>query len=446
MRTEKVPFRASVGTVATPTARYIVPLGAQEYRTDSLAASGQVYSVRRIFVARSSAASFVGVAYAFVVAMMGTTMPTPLYALYEVEFGFSVFVVTLVFAAYAVGVLAALLAFGRWSDSLGRRPMLLAAIGFGLISAVVFVTAGSLTALVIGRVLSGLSAGIFVGTATVTLIELVPDKWRDRAPAIATAANIGGLGLGPLVAGLLAEYLPQPLRLTFFVDIGLLAVAALAVFLAPETVRVAAGARPQMQRLSVPADVRGAFLRASIGGFAGFAVLGLFTAVSPGFIAGVLQIDNHAVTGVVVFAVFAASATAQILLGRADPTSAQRWGCFVLTVGLVVLALSLLLTSLPVLVIAALLCGVGQGVTFSNGMAAIAAGLPPERRAEVTSTFFVVLYVAISLPVIGAGAAANEWGLVTAGLVFSALVAALAAVAFVLLTLDGRKARESHYA
>ncbi|MGB2719142.1 MAG: MFS transporter [Rhodococcus sp. (in: high G+C Gram-positive bacteria)] len=164
---------------------------------------------------RSRAAAFVGVAYAFVVAMMGTTMPTPLYALYEIEFGFSVFVVTLVFAAYAVGVLGALLAFGRWSDSLGRRPMLLAAIGFGLISAAVFVTADSLTALVIGRVLSGLSAGIFVGTATVTLIELVPDAWRDRAPAIATAANIGGLGLGPLVAGLLAEYLPHPLRLTW---------------------------------------------------------------------------------------------------------------------------------------------------------------------------------------------------------------------------------------
>lgn len=395
---------------------------------------------------RSRAAAFVGVAYAFVVAMMGTTMPTPLYALYEIEFGFSVFVVTLVFAAYAVGVLGALLAFGRWSDSLGRRPMLLAAIVFGLVSAVVFVTADSLTALVIGRVLSGLSAGIFVGTATVTLIELVPDAWRDRAPAIATAANIGGLGLGPLVAGLLAEYFPHPLRLTFFVDIALLAVAAVAVFLAPETVRVARGARPHMQRLSVPADVRGTFLRASIGGFAGFAVLGLFTAVSPGFIAGVLQIDNHAVTGAVVFVVFAASATAQIVLRRTDPTSAQRWGCVVLTVGLVVLALSLLLTSLPVLLIAALLCGIGQGVTFSNGMAAIAAGLPPERRAEVTSTFFVVLYVAISVPVIGAGAAANAWGLVTAGLVFSALIAVLATVAFVLLTLDGRKARASHYA
>lgn len=441
MRTEGVLGRASIDTIAVPTARYIVPRPAQDHRTASLAAPGPIDNIRRIVVTRSRAAAFVGVTYAFVVAMMGTTMPTPLYALYEIEFGFSVFVVTLVFAAYAVGVLGALLAFGRWSDSLGRRPMLLAAIVFGLVSAVVFVTADSLTALVIGRVLSGLSAGIFVGTATVTLIELVPDEWRDRAPAIATAANIGGLGLGPLIAGLLAEYLPQPLRLTFVVDIVLLVVAAVAVFLAPETVRVARGARPHMQRLSVPADVRGTFLRASIGGFAGFAVLGLFTAVSPGFIAGVLQIDNHAATGAVVFAVFASSATAQITVRRADPTSAQRWGCFVLMLGLMCLAASLLLTSLVVLIAAAVLCGVGQGVTFSNGMSAIDAELPPQRRAEVTSTFFVVLYVAISVPVIGAGAAASEWGLVTAGVLFSAVIAVLAGVAFVLLTLDGRKSR-----
>ncbi|CCQ13917.1 Major facilitator superfamily MFS_1 [Rhodococcus sp. AW25M09] len=393
---------------------------------------------------RSGAASFLGVAFAFVVAMMGTTMPTPLYALYEVEFGFSVFVVTLVFAAYAAGVLGALVVLGRWSDSLGRRPMLLSAIVFGLVSAVVFVFADSLAELVIGRVLSGISAGIFVGTATVTLIELVPQAWRDRAPAIATAANIGGLGLGPLVAGLLVEYLPDPLRLTFWVDIALLLVAGVAVFLAPETVRVAHGARPHMQRLSVPPEVRGTFLRAAVGGFAGFAVLGLFTAVSPGFVAGVLQIDNHAATGAVVFAVFAASATAQIAMRKADPAAAQRWGCLVLTVGLVVLASSLLLTSLPVLVVAALLCGVGQGVIFSNGMSTISAQLPAERRAEVTSTFFVVLYVAISVPVIGAGAAASAWGLVTAGVVFSVLIAVLAAVGFVLLTVDGRKRRVSN--
>ncbi|MGA9873752.1 MAG: MFS transporter [Rhodococcus sp. (in: high G+C Gram-positive bacteria)] len=381
----------------------------------------------------SRAMAFVAITYAFAVAMLGTTMPTPIYSLYQDEFGFSVLVITVIFAAYAVGVLFALLAFGRWSDSLGRRPLLLAGVALGIASALVFISAESLTALLFGRVLSGLSAGVFVGTATVTLVELVPDRWRSRAPAVATAANIGGLGLGPLIAGLLVEYLPQPLRLTFAVDIAALLLAGVLVWLAPEPVAVERGARPRMQRLSIPAPIRGTFVRAAIGGFAGFAVLGLFTGISSGFMTQVLGIENHAVTGVVVFLIFASSAVAQIAFRRLDTTFAMRAGCVVLLLGVGALCLSLLTASLPLLVLAAIVCGIGQGVTFSKGMGSVTAELPADRRAEVTSTFFVVLYVAISVPVIGAGAAAQAWGLVTAGVVFSAAVAALASVSLVLL-------------
>ncbi len=380
--------------------------------------------------------AFVVLTYAFAVVMLGTTMPTPVYSLYQDEFGFSVLVITVIFAAYALGVLVALLAFGRWSDSLGRRPMLLAGIAFGIASATVFITAGSLTALLVGRVLSGLSAGIFVGTATVTLVEMVPDKWRSRAPAIATAANIGGLGLGPLLAGVLVQYLPRPLDLTFAVDIVLLAGAAVAVFFVPEPVDVARGARPHMQRLSVPAPIRGTFIRAAISGFAGFAVLGLFTGVSPGFMTQVLGIDNHAVTGVVVFVVFASSAAAQIGLRGLGDAFALRAGCTLLIGGVAALGASLVVESLALLVVAAIVCGIGQGITFSKGMASVTAKLPADRRAEVTSTFFVVLYIAISVPVIGAGAAARTFGLVTAGVAFSIAVAALAVAALVSISTD----------
>ncbi|MDJ0392294.1 MFS transporter [Rhodococcus sp. G-MC3] len=382
--------------------------------------------------------AFVAITYSFAIVMMGTTMPTPVYSLYQAKFGFSVLLVTVIYAVYAIGVLTALLAFGRWSDSLGRRPMLLAGIAFGIASAVVFISADSVTMLLIGRVLSGLSAGIFVGTATVTLVEMVPEKWRPQAPAIATAANIGGLGLGPLVAGLLVQYLPQPLHLTFAVDIALLFLAAVVVVLAPETVAVAKGARPHMQRLSLPAPIRGTFLRAATGGFAGFAVLGLFTAVSPGFMSGVLGIDNHAVDGAVVSVMFASSAVAQIALRGLGASFAMRAGCAVLVVGVALLGSALLAASFAVLVASAIVCGIGQGITFSKGIASVTAELPADRRAEVTSTFFVVLYIAISVPVIGAGEAASAWGLVTAGVVFSAAVAALALIALVLLAIESR--------
>lgn len=388
---------------------------------------------------RSPALVFVGIAYTFVVVMMGTTMPAPEYALYEAKFAFSVFVVTIIFAMYAVGVLGALLAFGRWSDTLGRRPLLLAGIAAGIASGVVFVFADSLTALLIGRVLSGISAGIFVGTATVTLIELAPTKWQGRAPSVATAANIGGLGLGPLLAGVLVQYLPDPLQLIYIVHVVLLLGAGLVVVFAPETVAVSPGARPSLKWLSVPPPVRGDFVRASVAGFAGFTVMGLFSAISPGFVSGVLDIGNHAVTGAVVFVVFASSAVAQIALGGQKYLTAQRAGCVVLAVGVAVLALSLLASSLPILILAAIVCGTGQGIIFRNGMASITRELPQHGRADVTSAFFVVVYVAISLPVIGAGAVAAQWGLITAGVVFSCLVGILAAAAFVLLTVESRR-------
>lgn len=389
----------------------------------------------------SSAIAFVGIAYAFVVVMMGTTLPSPEYALYEAEFDFSVFVITIVFAAYAVGVLGALLAFGRSSDAVGRRPMLLTAIAFGIVSAAVFVFADSLAMLLIGRVLSGISAGIFVGTATVTLLEMAPAKWQSRSPAVATAVNIGGLGIGPLLAGLLVQYLPDQLQLPYIVHAALLVAAAIAVACARETVDVVPGARPHLQWLSVPTAVRGAFVRASVAGFAGFSVMGLFSAISPGFVGGVLDIDNHAVTGAVVFVVFGSSAFAQIVLPGSNHLVAQRAGCLVLISGVVVLVLSLWASSLALLIAAAVVCGVGQGIIFSNGIASITSEVPQHNRADVTSAFFVVVYVAISVPVIGAGAVAARWGLITAGMVFSAVVGVLAAAAFVLLSVEARHLR-----
>lgn len=157
-------------------------------------------------------AAFVGVAGAFVVAMLGTQLPTPLYGLYREKFGFSSVVVTVIFAVYAAGVIAALLAFGELSDRVGRRRLLLSGLGFAAASSIVFVLADDLAALLVGRVLSGLSAGIFAGTATAALIDLAPDGDRDRAALIAGAVNIGGLGLGALIAGILAELAPAPPR------------------------------------------------------------------------------------------------------------------------------------------------------------------------------------------------------------------------------------------
>jgi MFS family permease len=381
-------------------------------------------------------------AYAFAAIMVGTTLPTPMYALYGQQMHFAVLTTTVIYATYAGGVLFALLAFGRWSDAIGRRPVLLAGVVFAVASAAVFLVADSVSVLLVARVLSGLSAGLFTGTATAAVIEAAPPNWRTRAAGVATVANMGGLGIGPLLAGLLVQYAPAPLQLSFIVHIVLALLAGVAVLVVPETSQRTG--KIGVQRLSVPAEVRAVFVVASLAAFAGFAVTGLFAAVAPSFVSGVVGIDNHAVAGLIASSIFFASAAAQIAAGKMNPNRAVAIGCAILVAGMVILAVALHLSSLVGLIAAAVVAGIGQGISFSRGLAAVAERTPADRRAEVSSTYFVVAYVAISLPVVGEGLAAQRWGLQTAGETFAIAVAVLSAICLVgILVLEARQSRSA---
>ena len=373
------------------------------------------------------------VALAFLVTMLGATLPTPLYPIYERELGFGGVMMTLVFAAYAVGVTLALVFFGRLSDQVGRRAVLLPGLLVAAVSSAVFLI-DTVPALFVGRVLSGLSAGVFTATATAMLVDLAPPGKQSRYSLLAAAVNMLGLGLGPVVAGALAQYAPAPLELSYVVHIVMVLLVGVALCTVAEPLDVGAGPvhwRPQ--QVSVPPEVRGVFVRAAIAGFAGFAVLGLFTAVSPAFLTQVLGVDNHLVTGLVVFTLLGMSTIGQIASSRLGERPALLIGCAALVVGVGLVGTALATASFVLLVVGAAVAGVGQGMSFRAGLGAVNAGSPPERRSEVASSFFLVLYVGISLPVIGEGIASAAFGLVLSGVVFAGVVALLALVAFVSL-------------
>ncbi|MFJ8675324.1 MFS transporter [Streptomyces sp. NPDC093589] len=363
----------------------------------------------------------------FAIGMAGTTLPTPLYGLYRAELGFSELVVTVVFAAYALGVIAVLLLAGNLSDEVGRRPVLLCALGLSAASALCFLFEGGLPLLLTGRVLSGFAAGLFSGAATAAVLELAKPGQEAHAGFAATAANMGGLGCGPLLSGLLAQYAPFPLTLPFLAHLLLVAVACVVTWLLPETVRrPGRPSRLRLQGLSLPREVRGVFPASAVAAFAGFALLGLFTAVAPSFVAETLDVHNLAVTGAIVFTVFLGSTLGQLLSGRLGVRRALPGGCLVLVVGLLLVGTSLAVTSLPVLVIGAVCGGVGQGLAFRAGLTAVSAAAPPEHRGGTISAFFLVAYLGISLPVVGVGALTLSLGLRGAGLTFAGCVIVLA--------------------
>ncbi|MGW7286101.1 MFS transporter [Streptomyces sp. NPDC054847] len=371
---------------------------------------------------------YVAAALVFAIGMAGTTLPTPLYGLYQQEIGFSDLMVTVVFAVYAVAVIAVLLVGGNYSDAVGRRPVLLCAMVLSAASAGCFLLETGLPLLFAGRLLSGFAAGLLSGAATAAVMELARPGQRARAGFAATAANMGGLGCGPLLSGILAQYAPRPLELVFWVHIALVAVAAVIIRFLPETVERPKRFPPlKPQGVSVPPEVRGVFAPASVAAFAGFSLLGLFTALAPSFVARTLDVHNLAVTGAVVFSVFLASTAGQSLSERIGTRRALPIGCAVLIAGLLLVASSLVAESLAVLVAGALCGGAGQGLAFRAALSLVGGAAPAEHRGGTISAFFVIAYTGISLPVVGVGAAAQLWGLRTAGLVFTGCVMLLAA-------------------
>nr|WP_297457638.1 MFS transporter [uncultured Halomonas sp.] len=389
--------------------------------------------------ARNSRLAFLGVAFAFLIVMLGATLPTPLYPIYQQRFGFSQLMITVIFAAYAVGVIAALIGTGRWSDQLGRRPLLFAGLIAAALSDAAFLASEGLAGLLAGRVLSGVSAGIFTATATVAVIELVPPAWKQRATFVATAVNMGGLGLGPVVAGVLGQYAPWPLHLSYVMHLGMLALGVVAVWLAPETVERPRHPHLRMQRLRLPAEVRGVFLPAATAGFAGFAVLGFFTATAPAFMGEVLGHSNLALIGLVAGVVFFASTLGQFVQGRFAERHRLPLGCGVVIVGAGLVGAGIGFVSLGLFMAGALIVGLGQGIAFRAGLGAVTAASPANQRGAVTSTFFFVTYVALSIPVLGIGLTARVVGLSATGMGFAGFVALLAAAALALLMKRGAR-------
>ncbi len=368
-----------------------------------------------------SVTGFVLAVFAFFVAMAGTTLPTPLYPLFEQRYGFGPLLVTVIFAIYAFGVIAGLILFGNLSDRLGRKPLLFLGLVLSAASALLFLLAGSLAPIYVGRIVSGFSAGIFTGTATAYVIDLAPTG-RRLASFVAVFANLGGLGAGTLLSGLLAQWAPDPLRTPFAVDLGLVVVATAGLLLAPETVQ-RGPLRFQLQRLGVPPEVRSVFVRAALAGFAGFAVSGVFGSVAPEFLGLGLHHDSPALAGLLVFVLFLMSVAGQVLVLRLRNALAA--GCGLLVAGVALLAISLATDSLAALFASAAVGGLGQGVVVSAGLAAIAERAPAERRGETASSFFVVLYFGLSVPVIAAGVAIHYTSLRSAGIGFCAAAGVL---------------------
>lgn len=373
------------------------------------------------------------VAAVFAATMAFATVPAPLYVLYERADGFGPFVVTLVFAAYALGVVVSLFLAGHVSDRFGRRRTIAPAVALNALSALVFMVWPAVPGLLVARFLSGLGVGMITATATAHLTELHgmarPGAGGRRAEVVATAANIGGLGLGPLVSGFLAEYAPAPLYTPYVVFAFVLVVGILLVVTVPETVgRDDSSWDYRPQRIAVPAAERGRFLGAALLAFVGFSMFGFFTSLAPQFVSGQLGIHSFVVAGALSFSVFAASAVTQMFSASLRLSVQQSGGLILLAAGLVLVIASILVASLALLVVGGVVAGAGIGVAFKFALGAVVRIAPRETRGEALAGLFLGGYIGMSLPVMFLGIVLQVAPLALSALLFGVVMLAILAV------------------
>ncbi|HEV7623309.1 MAG TPA: MFS transporter [Amnibacterium sp.] len=387
-------------------------------------------------VRRSGAGAFWTLGAVFLLAMSFTTIPTPLYAAFERQDGFPSWVVTVVFAAYAVGVAVALVLVGHLGDVLGRRPIAVAAVAAELVAAVLFLLVPELPGLLVARFVSGIGIGALTASATAQLAEL-HDRWRGSGAlpgAVATVANIGGLGLGPLVAGVLAVTVPAPLVVPFVVYVVALVVAGVAAFLVPETVRRADPLpRYRPQRVAVAPEARGAFVAAGVAVFAGFSVFGLFGAVTPTVLAHVFGVPSPLVIGAVTWSVFTAGALAQLAFLKASLRVSLISAMVAIAAGLAAIGVAPVLRALPLFVLGGIAAGAGSGLVFRACLGLVGPMAPDERRGETLAGLFLLAYLGLIVPVLAVGGALAALPPVPVLGVFAAAVALLVLVAGVRL-------------
>jgi predicted MFS family arabinose efflux permease len=354
--------------------------------------------------------AFWAVAFTFLALMAFSTVPSPLYTLYRARDDFSLFTVTVIYAVYAIGVVSALLLAGHLSDWYGRRRLLLLSVGFAILSAVVFLASKGLGALLVARLIDGVSVGLVLSAATAYMTELAaigrPETTRGRAQLTTTAVNVGGLGVGTLVAGALAQWVADPLTVPYLVFLVALLLGAIGIALAPET-QEGPQPRPRYrpQRLSIPHDERSRFFAAALSTFMAFAAVGLFVGLAGLFLAVTLHHPSLALSGAVIGGIFAGSVVAQILTASWPVARVFEAGmaAMVLGLGLAVLAVWVQRPSLALFIFGGVLIGGGAGAIFKGAIGTVLGISSPDRIAESLVGVFLSAYVGLSLPVVGAG-------------------------------------------
>ncbi|OPF81840.1 MFS transporter [Streptomyces antioxidans] len=375
--------------------------------------------------------SFPGVAAVFVLFLAASSAPSPLYVIYQRQWQFTAWVLTVVFALYVFGLLGSLLVVGALSDHLGRRPVLAAAIALETVALGLFLTAGNVLVLSAARVLQGIATGAATTTLSATLVDLDPSG--GRAGVVTSVAPPTGLALGALGSGVLVEFGPAPTRLVYALLLGGMAVAAVVVALLPETSLRRPGAVASLRpRIAMPAHLRADILPVVPAMVACWALAGMYLSLGPSVAAELLGLRSHLVGGIVVTLLTGTGALAISLLR-------SRTASWLLAPSSVLLGLGTLISLtgtaedlIWLSAVGTVVAGIGFGASVLATFGTFARVARPHERSAAFALANIICYLGNSVPAVLGGIAVTTLGLRTATEIYALAITVITFSAFAL--------------
>jgi len=369
--------------------------------------------------------------------LAASTAPTPLYHLYQEQMQFSAATLTLIFGVYALSLLAALLTVGSMSDYLGRKPVIFTAVLLNTLAMLLFIYADSVAWLISARVLQGFATGMATAVLSATLL----DTDRQHGPLVNSVAPLIGMALGGMGCGLLAEFAPAPLHLTYWLLLVLFVMQAVWVWRLPESVTRQSGAWASLRpTLHVPVQARATLWRVLPLNTATWALGGFYASLAPSLVRTATGSTSNLIGGATVAALTVTGALMIYTLRNQPAAKALQLGASSLPAGVALILLGVHSASLPLFFLGTLVAGCGFGAGFLGAVRSLVPLALPHERAGLMSAYYVLSYLAFCLPALLAGNLARTFGLVatTDGYGAVLMVLALSAMASLLRSRSAR--------
>lgn len=366
-----------------------------------------------------------------------SSAPTPLYHLYQQAWGFSSALLTIIFAVYALSLLATLLVFGSLSDYLGRRPVIFLGLLLEIVSMLVFITATDVSGLILARVLQGVATGI----ATSALGAAMLDSDARQGPLLNSITPMFGMALGALGTSALVAYAPLPMALAYGLLLTAFVGQALYLLRVAETVTPQPGVLKTLRpRLAVPAQARSMLLLVLPADIAAWALGGFFLSLSPSLLAAATGSTSVLNGGFAVAALTISGALSIHSLRLRAPRLALLVGCSFLAIGVSVILAAVNLGWLWLFFTGAVVAGVGFGASFLGALRLLLPLAHAHERGALMAAFLALSYLAFCVPALIAGVSIKAAGLVTTTNVYGGMVVllALSALAGLLVQQAGR--------